>query len=118
MGPGHYEIRGLFEQGKPRGVSFNRVSGKPIQKLRPNHVGPGTYEIDKAYRPLYKMKPSPGFASKTLRSMDTRKIVKKVRTASSSQYNDGTPATRSHMPDEDSEEEDSMDEYINVADSL
>lgn len=43
-------------------------------------VGPGTYDAQGNLIPLYKLKPSAGFISKTLRSMDQRKgmIVNEV----------------------------------------
>lgn len=37
-----------------------------------DNLGPGSYEI-KTMQPLYAFKPSPEFASKTMRSMDQRK---------------------------------------------
>lgn len=115
VGPGQYEIKGAFENSKGRGVPFHKISGKQTQKFA-HSVGPGAYEANKAYQPLYKLKPSPGFVSKTLRSMDTRKIVKKVRTMSSSGH-ERSPSRSQQVggADDDDEDDESVDEYIDEA---
>lgn len=41
----------------------------------PEIPGAGTYDVNSNYFPLYKLKQSAGFASRTLRTSDTRKVI-------------------------------------------
>jgi len=58
---------------KARGCSWSQPKAKRGDDIKstPN-VGPGSYEVI-SINPLYNYKPSVGFASKTVRTMDQRK---------------------------------------------
>lgn len=94
-----------------------RVTGASNPSATSASVGPGSYDSYLSTSPeLYKLKPSPGFASKSVRSMDNRKghlstLFTKQRL---NQRNENMHGTMDGGDDEgDGEYED--DDYIEVS---
>lgn len=71
IGPGHYNVP---SKERTRGTScWSQAKEKRFEETKANlNIGPGSYDV-KSIQSLYTYKPSVGFASKTLRSMDQRK---------------------------------------------
>ena len=42
-------------------------------RVKMDGIGPGQYDANANYVPIYKLKPSPGFASKSVRYSEQRK---------------------------------------------
>lgn len=71
VGPGHYNAPNA---SRTKGTStWSQTREKRWEDNKGlNNVGPGSYDI-KTMQSLYSYKPSAGFASKTMRTMDQRK---------------------------------------------
>lgn len=71
VGPGHYNAT---TAPRTKGTStWSQAREKRWEDAKvQNNVGPGSYDI-KTMQSLYSYKPSAGFASKTMRTMDQRK---------------------------------------------
>ncbi|KAL4497307.1 hypothetical protein ABPG72_011242 [Tetrahymena utriculariae] len=115
VGPGHYDQKAFIEQQKLKGVPWHKLQAARMQNPLSKStltVGPGSYDVQAQGLPLYKMKQSPGFASKTLRQIENRKgavasQIVKQRMAMSQQSNKNLPLNE--------EESDSEEEYIEDA---
>ena len=87
-----YNLRMSLEKDKYQGAHWSKYQPRDNKVKDPNqNVGPGQYDanvkysffreggvplqnsLKELYVPIYKLKPSPGFASKSLRYMDQRK---------------------------------------------
>ncbi|EGR32246.1 hypothetical protein IMG5_090950 [Ichthyophthirius multifiliis] len=80
IGPGHYNLKDTIEINKNKGSAWHKYQAARLNnnKKQKDNVGPGTYDLQGSQMPLYKMKQSPGFASKTLRcSIGLQKVANK-----------------------------------------
>ena len=71
VGPGQYDLKSLADQVGKKGPSWSksRVSklAPTVTKERELLVGPGHYDYDSQIIPLYKLRPTCSFASKSTR---------------------------------------------------
>jgi len=99
-GPGQYEAKTAFDAKEFKGAAWHKSKVKRLEdtenKKDLQNLGPGIYEINVNMVPLYKLKPSPEFASKTVRTSDMRKgavaneFIKERLAKSQENYNPGT----------------------------
>jgi hypothetical protein len=117
VGPGYYETKDAFITQQGKGAAWHKSGAKRFNALaaKPNTtntVGPGSYDLTSKPVPLYKLKPSPGFASTSTRAFgdkshdtDPKAFKRIAASAGEARFSSGG------MMNQEEEEE---DEYIDV----
>lgn len=116
VGPGYYEVKDSFVAPGQKGVNWGKSAAKRFSQTTTgvkvptsNNVGPGSYEINSKGTPLYKLKPSAGFASQSRRGFEERtKENSKAKRSSAS-------AVESRLSGAIGFDEEEEDEYIEDA---
>ena len=77
VGPGQYTLKDTFEINRNKGSDWHKSKvaklASSVSKEKELIVGPGTYDHDAKLIPLYKLRPSVGFQSKSQRQFEARK---------------------------------------------
>jgi hypothetical protein len=74
VGPGEYSVKGYFDQckdggsGKGKAIPWKRAVSQRLRPAPPSNAGPGAYDPNFNYAPLYKWKASSSFSSQSSRS--------------------------------------------------